>query len=99
MINIPHEECLIAGMKALDTIKDLTTSRDPLMELAECALRNNIFEQDNPTFKQPRGTAIGTKMPSPYAILLLESLEKEVLSSSLLKPLFWWCYINDIVMI
>ena len=71
--NIPHEEGLIAIRKALDTRKDKTISTDSLIELAECVLKNNIFEHDKSVFKQLRGTAIGTKMAPPYAIIFLDS--------------------------
>ena len=96
--NIPHEEGLIAIRKALDTRKDKTISTDSLIELAECVLKNNIFEHDKSVFKQLRGTVIGTKMAPPYAIIFMDSLEEDILSNSLLKPLVWWRYIDDIFM-
>ena len=37
-------------------------------------------------------------MAPPYAIIFMDSLEKDILSNSFLKPLAWWCYINDIFM-
>ena len=49
-------------------------------------------------FKQLRGTAIGTKIVPPYAIIFMDSLEEDMLNNSLLKPLVWWCYIDDIFM-
>ena len=58
--NIPHEVELIAIRKALDTRKDKTISKDSLIELAECVLKNNIFEPDKSVFKQLRGTTVGT---------------------------------------
>ena len=85
--NIPHEEGLIVIRRALDTRKDKTISTDSLIELAECILKNNIFEQDKSVFKQLRGTAIGTQMAPPYAIVFMDSLEEGILSKSLLKPL------------
>ena len=97
--NIPHEEGLIAITKALDTRKDKTISADSLIELAECVLKNNICEHDKYVFKQLKGTAIETKMAPPYAIIFMDSLEKETLSNSLLKPLVWWRYIDDIFMV
>ena len=54
--NIPHEEGLIAIRKALDTRKDKTILTDSLIELAECVLKNNIFEHNKSVFKQLRGT-------------------------------------------
>ena len=43
-LNIPHEEELITIRKALDTKKYQYILRDSLIELAECVLKNNIFE-------------------------------------------------------
>ena len=97
--NIPDEEGLIAVRKALDTRKNKTISTDSLIELAECVLKNNIFEHDKSVFKQLRGIAIGTKMVPPYAIIFMDSLEEDILSNSFLKPLVWWRrYIDDIFM-
>ena len=94
--NIPHEEGLIAITKALDTRKDKTISTDSLIELAECVLKNNIFEHNKSVFKQLKGTATGTKMAPPYAIIFMDFLEEDMLSNSLLKPLVWWRYIDNI---
>ena len=73
-------------------------SINSLIELAECVLKNNIFEHDKSVFKQLRGTARGTTMVSPYAIIFMDSLEENILSNSLLKPLVWWRYTDDIFM-
>ena len=96
--NVPLEEGVIAIRRALDTREDKTISTDSLIELAEYVLKNNIFEHDKSVFKQLRGTAIGTKMALPYAITFMDSIEEDILSKSLLKPLFWWRYIDDIFM-
>ena len=97
-LNIPHEEWLIAIRRALDTRKDKTILTDSLIELAECVLKNNIFEHDKSVFKQLRGTAIGTKMAPPYAIIFMDSLEESILSKTFLKSLVWSRYIGDIFM-
>ena len=67
-------------------------------------VKNNIFEHDKsvfktPCFKQLKRTAIGTKMALPYAIMFMDSPEEKILSNSLLKPLVWWLYIDDIFMV
>ena len=67
--NIPHDEGLIAMRKALDLRKDKRISTESLIELAECVLKNNIFEHNLSFYKQLRGTAIGTKMAPSYAII------------------------------
>ena len=97
--NIPHEEGLIAIRKALDKREDKVITTDSLMELAECVLKNNIFEHNTCVYKQKQGTAIGTKMAPPYAILFMAELEESILKSAILKPLVWWRYIDDIFMI
>ena len=97
--NIPHDEGQIAIRKALDSREDKTISTDSLMDLAECVLKNNIFEHNSRFFKQLRGTAIGTKMAPPYAIIYLGYLEENILRDSELKPLAWWRYIDDIFML
>ena len=97
--NIPHEDGLIAMRKALDAREDKTVSTDTLIDLAECVLKNNIFEHDSSFLKQLRGTAIGTKMAPPYAIVFLGDLEEKILKESDKNPLVWWRYIDDIFML
>ena len=95
--NIPHEDGLAAIREALDTREDQVISTDSLVELAELVLKNNYFEHNGKTYKQKRGTAIGTKFAPPYAILTLDKFERKALEEAVLKPLFWWRYIDDII--
>ena len=76
--NIPHEDGLVAMRKALDEREDKTVSTDSLIELAECVLKN-IFEHNTSFYKQLRGTAIGTTMAPPYAILFMGDLRRRSL--------------------
>ena len=78
--NIPYDEGLIAMRKALDLRKDKRFSTESLIELAECVLKNKIFEYNLSFYKQLRGTAIGTKMPSPYAIIFLSDIKERFFS-------------------
>ena len=55
-----------------------------------------MFELDEKTFKQVRGTAIGTKFATSYAILFMADLEGKILNSFEEKPMIWWWYIDDI---
>ena len=55
------------------------------MDLAEIVLKNNIFEHNLSFFKQLRGTAIGTKMLPPYAIIFMEHLEERILQNCSFK--------------
>ena len=88
--NIPHDEGLIALRKSLESREDKTISTDSLMDLADCVLKNNNFEHNLSFFKQPRGTAIGTKMAPPYAIIFMGDLEERILQNCSFKPLVWW---------
>ena len=58
--NIPHEEGLSALRKRLNERDKKDVSTDTLVELAELVLKNNIFNFNERTLKQKRGTAIGT---------------------------------------
>ena len=74
-MHIPHEDWLVAMRKELDAPEDKTVSTDSLTELAECVLKNNIFEHNTSFYKQLRSTAIATKMAPTYAIIFRGDLE------------------------
>ena len=97
--NIRHDEGLITMRDALDLRKDKRNSTESLIELAEYVLKNNIFEHNLSFYKQLRGTAIGTKMAPPYAIVFLGDLEQRFFSDCDISPLAWWRYIDDIFML
>ena len=80
--NIPFEDCLAVIRKALDSREDQTISTESLMILAECVLKNNVFEHNCRYFKQIHGTAIGTKLAPPYAVLFMADLEENILETS-----------------
>ena len=70
-----------------------------MTELAKVVLKNNIFEFDEKTFKQKRGTAIGTEFVPPCAILFIADFEEKMLERYEKKPMIWWRYIDDIIFI
>ena len=74
-------------------------SSDTLIELAEILLKNNIFEFNEKTFRQVRGTAFGTKFAPSYAILFIADLGEKILNAFEKKPMIWWRYIDDIIFI
>ena len=59
-------------------------------------LKNNIFTFGKTTLKQKRGTAIGTKLASPYSVLFMAELEVKIIKESEYKPYLWRRYIGDI---
>ena len=94
--NIPHDEGLAFLKDFLDSRVDKQVTTDTLIELAELVLVNNIFEFSDKTYKQIRGTAIGTKFAPPYAILFMADLEEKIFNKVKKKPNVWWRYIDDI---
>ena len=98
-LKIPHEEGLASIRKHLDNRENKEVTTDTLVELADIVLKNNYFQFLDKTFKQKRGTAIGTKFAPPYSILFMADLEKRLLSDIDLKPYIWWRYIDDIFLI
>ena len=97
--NIPHDEGLAFLKDFLDSRVDKQVTTDTLIELTELVLKNNIFEFSDKTYKQIRGTAIGTKFAPPYAVLFMAALEEKILSKVKKKPSVWWRYIDDIFVI
>ena len=75
--NILYGEGLASLDKFLKTRDNKQLSSVTLVELAEIVLKNNIFEFDENSFKPKRGTAIGTRFASLYAILFMADLEEK----------------------
>ena len=73
--NIPHEEGLASLRRLLDARTEKKVTTETLVELAEIFLKNNIFQFNEKTLKQLRGTAIGTK----FAPLFMVDLEEIIL--------------------
>ena len=62
--------------------------------MSEWKIINNMYMY---IYKQQKGTAIGTKMAPPYAMIFMDYLEEDI-SNCLLKSLVWWGYIDDVLM-
>ena len=77
--NIPHDEGFPFLKKDfLDSRIDKQITTDTLIELAELALKNNIFEFSDKTYKQIRGTAICPKCAPLHAVLFMAALEEKI---------------------
>ena len=74
-------------------------STEILAELSEIVIKNNIFQFNEKTLKQLKGTAIGTKFAPPYAILLMVDLKERILEDIELQLCICWRYIDDIFFI
>ena len=75
-LNIPHEEGLASIRKHLENREHKEVTTDTLVELTDIVLISNFFHFLDKTFKQKRGSAIGTKFAPPYSILFMVDLEK-----------------------
>ena len=69
---------------------------ESFIELAECVLKDNVYKRNTSFYKQIRGTAIGTKMAPPYAIIFMGDLMEKLLKDCDKKLLAWWRYVDDI---
>ena len=71
-------------------------TNEALSELAELVLENNIFQFNENTSEQLKGTAIDTKFVTPYAIIsIMVDLEERILGDVEMQPRIWWRYISD----
>ena len=71
-------------------VEDQNISTESLILLAECVLKNSVFEHNMRYFKQLQGTAIRNKFALSYAILFMGYLEDKILNYVVEKPIVWW---------
>ena len=83
--NIPHEEGLASLRRFLDVRTEKKVTTETLVELAESVLKNNIYQFNEKTLKQLRGTAIAP----PYAILCMADLAERILEDIELQSRLW----------
>ena len=83
-------------MALSSTSVDKQITRDTLTELAEIVSKSNISEFSEKTYKQIRGTAIGTQFTQPYVVRFMAAWKEKILSKIKKKPSVWWRYIDDI---
>ena len=94
--NIPHEEGLQAMEKMLNNRENQQVPTSILLDLASVVLKNNVFVHNGKTYRQKRGTAMGTKFAPPYAVIYMGEFEEDALANYELDPLVWWRYIDDV---
>ena len=79
--NILYSEGLNFLQRFLEMRDNKQISSDTLIELAKIVLKYNFFEFNQKTFKQVRGTSIGTTFAPLYAILFMADLEERILNA------------------
>ena len=77
--NIPHDEGLAFLKDFLDSRVDKQVTTDTLIELTE-------LDFSDKTYKQIRGTAIGTKFAPTCAVLFMATSDEKILSKVKKKP-------------
>ena len=100
--NIPHEDGIEASVNAYNQFYnegDRIISGQDLAKIMRYTLTHNYFVFDNVFYLQVMGTAMGTRMAPPYAILFLAQLENNFLANYRDKPTVFYRYIDDIFMI
>ena len=53
--------------------------------MADCVLKDNLFQFDCKFYQQISGTAIGTKFALPYACVFMDYVETEILKTQAIK--------------
>ena len=73
---------------------------ESLWEVPDIVLENNIFQFNENTLEQLKGTTIDTKFVPPYAIMsIMVDLEERILEDTEMQSRIWWRYMSDIFFI
>ncbi|CAJ0920490.1 unnamed protein product [Ranitomeya imitator] len=94
--NIPYEDG-IAACKHFLQKNNLATEQT--LHFIRFVLHHNYFSFGNNLYKHCMGSAMESKMSPQYANLLIAKLEEEFLSSCSVKPLAYFGYIDDLLII
>ena len=96
--NIPQEEGIQTVCKAyVSFYQNKIPIPTPLLERAlRLILQENSFQFNGKNYLQTHGTAMGTKMAVAFANIFMAKVETDILSQSVLKPLVWKRFIDDI---
>lgn len=100
--NIDQSEGIQCALKFAREQADVLPTYVPngiLRKLLELVLHHNVFQFNGITYRQKHGTAMGTSLAPPFAILYMASLEEPFIQSRTLKPLLYKRYIDDVFMI
>ena len=95
--NIPHNDGIGACKKYLDRRALSTTSSEDICQLIKSILENNVFSFNDEFFLQVCGTAMGTRIAPCYANIFMAELEENFLSGYPYKPIAYYRYIDDIL--
>ena len=96
--NLPREEGIETVWKTYDSFyKDISPIPTQYLKRAlKKIVQENSFGFNGQYYLQIHGTAMGTTMAVAFANILMAVVETEILNRSILKPLVWKRYIDDI---
>ncbi|XP_071153604.1 uncharacterized protein [Mytilus edulis] len=96
--NIPHADGIDACKEVWDSRPVKYPPTECLVKMLTLVLKKNNFTFDGDHYLQVNGTAMGTKMAPSYANIFMGKLEKQLLETSIEKPLSWFRFIDDVDM-
>ncbi|XP_068755861.1 uncharacterized protein [Montipora capricornis] len=96
--NIPQEEGITTVCNAYENFhkNNPPIPTNYIKEMLRLILKENSFQFNGKNYLQIHGTAMGTKMAVAFANIFMAYIETEILSKSVIKPLIWKRYIDDI---
>ena len=97
--SIPHKAGLKALEKALNNRTNKKVLTEDLVKMAEFALKNNYFEINGKVKQQILGTAIKTKLNTPYACIFMDKVEINFLETQEMSSLVWLRYIDVVLFV
>ena len=96
--NIPQEEVIETVCKAYDAFykEETPIPTEYIKRALKLILQENSFEFNAKNYLQTHGMAMGTKMAVAFANIFMGTVESQILRRSVLKPLVWKRFIDDI---
>ena len=97
--NIPHKDGIAAVQTTLNRNNVNTTLTRWILRSIECILTNNNFTFNDQYYIQLQDTAMGTKMAPKYVKIFMHVFEEQLLTNAPLKPIAFFRFIDDIVLV
>lgn len=97
--SIPQKEGTESCLNMLEDHNLLPFPKEYVKPLFEFVLSCNVFCFAGQTYRQVKGTAMGTRMAPTYANVFMAKVEEDFLKDQQIKPAFYRRYIDDILMV
>ena len=96
--NIPQEEGITTVCKAYENFHNNNPPipTNYIKEMLRLIRKENFFQFNRKNQLKIHGTAMGTKMAVAFANIFMADLETQIRSKSIMKPMIWKRYIDDI---